>query len=45
MQQLINKTNLILSGQALFRASNNLHRQKAGQSAHLDSLDTKILRT
>src|SRR5882757_1356580 len=35
--QPINRTNLILFGQALFRPINKLHRQKARCSANLDS--------
>jgi hypothetical protein len=38
-QQPINRSNLILIGQALFKAINKLHRQKASSSANLDSPD------
>jgi hypothetical protein len=36
-KQPIHRTNPILFGQALFKAINNLHRQKASCSANLDS--------
>jgi len=40
-QQPINRTNLILFGQALFKAINKLHRQKANCSANLDTSEVQ----
>jgi hypothetical protein len=40
-QQPINKTNLILFGQALFKAINKSHRQKANCSGNLDSSEVQ----